>query len=308
MKKRKNKSKGKGNFLNKIIFLILFFVFSPNVYAGELRDATSRQNVSSFDGYAQGEVLVKFKEQTQVGSRTPQAKIQMLNNKAGSFATEEDVSLEDTITSGNIGVFKTNKDETVEEVVARLKNNPDVEYAEPNYFRYPMTINTNDTFKDNLWGLDNTGQTVNGTAGTIDADIDAPEAWDINEGTNAVLSIAVIDSGIAYNHPDLASNMWDGANCVDNNGFFLGGCVHGYDYANSDKIPLPGSSHGTFVSGIISAVKNNSMGVMGVAPNSKLVALKVDDANWGNYMTDCIIKSIDFARQNGIKIDRKSVV
>ncbi len=144
--------------------------------------------------------------------------------------------------------------------------------------------------------MDNTGQTVNGTVGTNDADVDAPEAWGVSEGSGNVI-VAVIDSGVAYNHSDLLANMWDGTNCKDENGVFLGGCNHGYDFEDNDKTPLPdSSSHGTHIAGIIAAAKNNSKGIIGVSPQAKIMALKYD------FTVASEIKAIDFAIQNGAKI------
>ncbi|MEK7576684.1 MAG: S8 family serine peptidase, partial [Patescibacteria group bacterium] len=192
--------------------------------------------------------------------------------------------------------METKNGESVESAVARLESDPIVEYAEPNYIRKPATISSNDTYASELWGLDNTGQTVNGTVGTNDADIDAPEAWGITEG-NSSLVVAVIDWGVAYNHPDLAGNMWDGMNCKDENGNALGGCNHGYDFEYNDKTPLPTlSNHGTHVAGTIAAVKDNSSGIIGVAPDVKIMALKFS----GDVGDE--IQAIDFAIQNGVKI------
>ena len=120
-----------------------------------------------------------------------------------------------------------------------------MEYVEPNYQRFPATINTNDTHKDSLWGLENIGQVVNGATDINDADMDVPESWLINEGTNSSIIVAVIDNGVGYNHPDLLENMWDGTDCKDHNGDFLGGCEHGYSYygdinfGGNSKFPLP---------------------------------------------------------------------
>ena len=89
-----------------------------------------------------------------------------------------------------------------------------------------------------LWNLDNTGREISGKKGKPDADIDAPEAWKISSKQKDVL-VAVIDSGVAFNHPDLKANMWDGTDCVDEYGNYLGGCQHGFDFKDEDKTPLP---------------------------------------------------------------------
>ena len=242
--------------------------------------------------YVPGEILVKYKNnkinlQTVSGRATA---LNLINSK--SLEKKEDLR------KNNISVLKIKDAKTVEQKVIELKKDSNVEYAEPNYKRYPAIINTNDTNKGLLWGLDNTGQSVNGVSGTSDADIDSPEAWTISEATtSASVIVAIIDSGVAYNHPDLLNNMWDGTNCKDENGNIMGSCNHGYDYENNDKTPLPtSSSHGTHIAGTIAAVKNNSKGIVGVAPNAKIMAIKYSD----DIASE--IKAIDFAIQNGAKV------
>jgi len=222
------------------------------------------------EDYVDGEVLVKYK-----------------NNKI------------------NLSVLKIKDAKTVEQKIAELKNDPNIEYAEPNYRRYTSAIDTDDANRGLLWGLDNTGQSVNGVAGADDADIDASEAWAISEAiTSTPVIVAVIDTGVAYNHPDLLANMWDGSSCKDENGLAIaGGCNHGYDYEDNDNTPLPSNSpHGTHVAGTIAAIKNNGKGVIGVAPQAKIMAIKfgLDVASE--------VKAIDFAIQNGAKIINASFV
>ncbi len=92
---------------------------------------------------------------------------------------------------------------SVTEGLALYSANPYIEDASPNYFRYAKQTFPNDEFFSFLWGMNNTGQ----TGGTIDADIDAPEAWELTTG-NPNNIIAVVDTGVDYSHQDLAPNMW----------------------------------------------------------------------------------------------------
>ena len=250
------------------------------------------------EDYVAGEILVKYKD-TKINLDTTAGR-----SKALKFISSKLLETKEDLRKNNISVLRIKDTKTVEQKIAELKNDPNVEYAQPNYQYYPTSIPTNDTSRDQLWGLDNIGQTINGSsysggvvAGTPDADIDAPEAWTINEGTNASVIVAVIDTGVAYNHPDLIDNMWNGINCKDENGGPLGGCNHGYDYEDNDNTPLPtNSSHGTHIAGTISAVKNNNKGVIGVAPQAKIMALK------SSLTTSDNVKSINFAKQNGAKV------
>jgi subtilisin family serine protease len=123
---------------------------------------------------------------------------------------------------------------TVIAAVRFLRSLPEIEYAEPNYLRYQDLI-PNDARFEELWGLDNTGQ----TGGLADADIDAPEAWDITTG-DANIIVAVIDSGIDLSHPDL--NIWTNpgeipGNGIDDDGNGFIDDVNGWDFAGNDNNP-----------------------------------------------------------------------
>lgn len=155
----------------------------------------------------------------------------------------------------------------------QLRNDPRVEYVEPNYI-YRASGTPNDPQFNDLWGMHNTGQ----TGGTSDADIDAPEAWDIQTGADTTL-IAVIDTGVDYNHPDLAANIWTNPGEIPNNGIDddnngYRDDIHGWDFANDDNDPLDDNRHGTHVAGTIGAIGNNGVGVAGVNWRTKIMALK----------------------------------
>ncbi len=102
------------------------------------------------------------------------------------------------------------------------------------------------------------------------------QAWDITRGDGVV--IAVVDSGVDYNHPELASRMWtnpDEIGEAPDNGF--PGDIHGWDFAGSDNDPMDDHGHGTMLAGIIAAQDNNATGIVGVAPASQIMAVRVLD-------------------------------
>ena len=91
--------------------------------------------------------------------------------------------------------------------------------------------------------------------------------------------------------------MWDGTNCVSDSSGELGSCQHGYDFEENDTMPLPSSStHGTHLAGTIAAIKNNTKRIIGVAPRSKIMAIK------SSLTTSDNVKAINFAKNNGAKI------
>ncbi len=258
--------------------------------------STAKVRTESSKSYVDGEVVVKFRDRS-VNLKTRTGAL-----KSSQFAASKHLDKVEDVAKGNISVLAARKDakgrgESVESMVARLSADPSVEYVQPNFQYETQEISSNDPSRGELWGLDNTGQTVNGTGGTADADVDAPEAWAIDEGTNGDVIVAIVDTGVAYDHPDLAANMWDGTGCVDDADAALGGCNHGYDFEDDDKTPLPTTStHGTHVAGTIAAVKGNATGIAGVAPRAKIMALK------SSLTTAEIVRAISFAAYNGATV------
>ncbi len=178
----------------------------------------------------------------------------------------------------------------VEQAIEQYKRQPGVLYAEPNYI-IRLDATPNDPSYNQLWGLNNTGQ----SGGTVDADIDAPEAWDLSTGSSTVV-VGVIDSGVLYTHPDLAANMFQNtpdcnSNLIDDDGNgFVDDCF-GIDTANNDSNPIDDNSHGTHVAGTIGAVGNNSVGVVGVNWTVKIIAckfLKADGSGPSSDAIDCL--------------------
>ncbi|MBR4219855.1 MAG: S8 family serine peptidase, partial [Victivallales bacterium] len=153
--------------------------------------------------------------------------------------------------------------------IEKLRKMNAIEFVEPNY-KFDLSAVPNDPSFNELWGMKNSSHPG--------IDIGATEAWDISTGSNKVI-VAVIDSGVDYNHPDLAANMWvntreipDNGIDDDNNGYVDD--YYGYDFGDGDSDPGPGNYHGTHVAGTIGAVGNNGKGVVGVNWNVKLMALK----------------------------------
>ncbi|RMF42904.1 MAG: tandem-95 repeat protein, partial [Planctomycetota bacterium] len=170
----------------------------------------------------------------------------------------------------------------IEQVVRDLGDLPEVVYADPDYIYKPLLVPNDPLFQDQ-WHYNNTGQ----TGGTPDADIDLPEAWDTFTGSPDVV-MAVVDTGVDYNHPDLRDNIWvnpgeipgDG---IDNDGNGYIDDIHGIDTGAGDSDPMDTHGHGTHVGGTMGAVGNNLTGVSGVNWNSKLMVIKnfTDGPNGG---------------------------
>jgi subtilisin family serine protease len=173
---------------------------------------------------------------------------------------------------------------TVEKALKRFKRRAEVLYAEPNY-EVKALVEPNDTWFIALWGMHNESQ----SGGTTDADIDAPEAWDLETDANEII-VAVIDSGVDYNHVDLSANMWTDAN----------GC-YGYDFVNDDNDPMDDRGHGTHCAGTIGAVGDNNEGVTGVCWDVKIMAVKFLNS-YGVGYTDDAIAAIGYAVDNGADV------
>lgn len=183
--------------------------------------------------------------------------------------------------------------QSAEEAVAEYEQNPDVEYAELNYI-VRAAVSPNDPYYNIQWALDNTGQfyPVSGggsSYGTVNADINAPEAWDIYTGSPDII-VAVIDSGVDYTHTDLIGNMW-----TDANGSF------GIDYVNDDNDPMDDLGHGTHCAGIIASRTDNGTDIAGICWNAKIMAVKFINAENLGYTSDAA-SAIYYAVDNGADV------
>ena len=207
---------------------------------------------------------------------------------------------------------------SVATTMAALRSRPDVQYAVPNYLRTTFADPPTDASFGQEWGLNNTGQPVNGTPGVNDIDIDAPEAWTITQGAPEVV-VAVIDDGVDFGHPDLVERAWtnpgetgiDGTgadkatNGIDDDGDGHVDDVRGWDFYNNDNSvhDLDRDFHGTHVAGTIAA-SVNGVGAVGVAPGVRIMGLKFLENQRG---TDAdAIAAIAYAAAHGARIANAS--
>lgn len=190
------------------------------------------------------------------------------------------------------------------QMLTALRRDPNVEYAEPNY-RITMDVVPNDPRFAELYGMRNTGQ----TGGTAGADIRATNAWDVYTGDPSQ-KIGIIDTGVDYNHPDLAANVWTNpgeiaGNGIDDDGNGYVDDVHGYDVVNNDGDPMDDNGHGSHCAGTIAGVGNNGVGVTGVNWHASVIGIKFLDAS-GSGSTEGAIAGIQYAITVGARLTSNS--
>ena len=235
--------------------------------------------VSDERAYVPREVLVSFRRQPSPGElRASMVDIEALKITPKAVPNLYVAELADTT--------------TVPEAVAELKQHPDVRYAEPNYI-YRLAATPNDPLYGQLWGLNQAS----------DHDIDAPEAWDVETGDPNVI-VAVVDSGVAYEHPDLILNRWvnddpSGGGDNDANGF--PDDTHGWDFVQNDNTPYDYNGHGTHVAGTISGRGNNAIGVTGVNWDTTIMPLRAGNEN-GGLTNTAIASAFNYACNNGAHV------
>lgn len=242
--------------------------------------------------YLPGELLVKFKRPSlSAASSNLQHAVRIRASHALGRSRIHRLTLEPGI--------------TVSQAMDIYANDPEVEFAEPNYILRAQNL-PDDTHFNSQWGLHNTAQTVNGYLGIAGADMDSVRAWDISTGRSDVV-VAVVDTGCDYLHPDLAANIWtnpveaSGITGVDDDSNGLVDDIQGWDFADDDNDPTDASGHGTHVAGIIGAEGNNGRGVAGTVWQVRIMPLRFMDAFEQGTTADAIA-AIEYAVGQGAKI------
>jgi subtilisin family serine protease len=270
--------------LKKQLLIIIgtMFLFSSPVFAtGQVKK------------FKKGEILIKYKDSAL--KKDPRERYSRTNRTARIK----------TFKKSKVEYLKLPQYMTVEQAVKNYQSNPDIEFAEPNYV-YGINVTPDDEFFNNLWSFHNTGQSINSQGyGTADADIDAPDAWDMITDASDVI-VAVVDSGVDYNHPDLSANIWINTQEIPDNGIDDDGNgriddVRGWDFVNNENGPMDQNGHGTHVSGTIGAVGDNFTGVPGTAWHVKLMPVRGLGADGYGYTSD-LIDGIEYADANGADI------
>ncbi|MRG85258.1 S8 family peptidase [Salinibacillus xinjiangensis] len=248
-------------FWNAVASLFILTAFPLVGEAEENSNAhikDKQQPVQSTDEageYVKGEVVVKFKENVAKGKQKNVVK-----------GVKAEVVKDEDIVKSPIKVLKVGN---VEAVVKALNNNPNVEYAEPNY-KLNATWTPNDTYANTSYqyGLFTTYTDY---------------AWDIARGSSSQ-EIAVIDTGVDYNHEDLNDKT-----------------ILGYDFVQNDYDPMDRNGHGTHVAGTAAAETNNGIGIAGMAPETNILAVRVLDPRGSGSLAD-IVDGIRYAADYGAEV------
>jgi thermitase len=248
-----------------IIAVLVTLFLAPLVMAQEMEEKTPKK-------YAPGEILVKFK------TGVSKAEIDSMNRFYG-------VSVIKHIDAINVYRLKIPGTNTVPEMVEWYSADPRCSYAEPNYIGEGGDFVPNDSSFPQQWHLDNTGQ----TGGTVDADIDAVEGWQITRGSSAVV-VAVLDTGIDSDHPE-----------------FQGRIIPGFDFVNEDSDPEADHPHGAQVSGILAANADNGFAVAGVDHRAKILPVKILNSQNSGTTAD-LVQGLLFAAAQGAHVVNMSLI
>ena len=236
--------------------------------------------------YTHSEILVRFNDNIQVDTLSRSNRVELDGGEGVLTASLGEGFLSDS----QLFEIPVMTGQSVPDLVEYYNSLAIVDYAEPNYVMESLAV-PNDQFYGVQWGFPN---------------IDAPSAWDTRTDSSSII-VGVIDSGVQYNHPDLAPNIWTNSgeiagNGIDDDGNGYVDDFYGYDFDNDDSDPQDDNGHGTHVAGTIGAQGNNSIGVTGVGWDASIMSLKVI----GNGSNADVARAIDYATDNGAKITNNS--
>lgn len=245
--------------------------------------------------YVEGEVIITFKEGVDQASARKN-----LRGRAMDF--HKHFSALSRQQRKQVGVLRS-KTKTTARLIQELRNDPEIERVEPNHlYRQDGGAGTpDDALFPHLWALRNSGQRINGIESAPGSDIGFIPASILAQPTTVEPVVAVIDSGITLDHPDLVANLWVNGgeipgNGIDDDGNGFVDDVHGMNFLPEIPVALEGSVagyHGTHVSGTIAATGHNGAGVIGANPAVRIMSLKVGD-DGGFWPTSSIIAALDY--------------
>ncbi|SEM99016.1 S8 family peptidase [Lihuaxuella thermophila] len=228
------------------VLLAVLLVIPSTIFAQPTPDSPD-------SAYAPDQLIVKFK------SGTSAKNIQALHAKEGA----------QVVSKSKLGFevvkFKNN---SVQKMMQKYKQDPNVEYVEPNYYFHAAWTPNDPAFSSSQWGPQK---------------IQAPQAWDVTRSSSSV-KIAIVDTGVQANHPDLNGKV-----------------INGWDFVYDDSVPNDANGHGTHCAGIAAATTNNGTGIAGMAPNARILAVRVLDAN-GSGTLDDVANGIIYAADQGAQV------
>jgi subtilisin family serine protease len=292
-------ARGHGRILVAILLLLALASVGPAASAGARHAVTSAP--ANRPAMVPGRLIVSFRRDVaRAGRRAALA-------RAGTSAVS-------TLGSPSVMLVSV-KPQVAGRALGLLRGDARVRFAEPDT---TVSIDADaqppdDALFGKQWALRNTGQLVDFSFGTPDADIDALRAWGVTTGSDAV-TVAVIDTGVDTAHPDLAPNVWlnPGENCagcrtdgIDNDANGYVDDWRGWDFVNNDNDPFDDNGHGTHVAGTIGAVGDNGIGVAGVSWHVKLMPLKFIGAD-GTGDVAGAVRAVRYATAMGARVSNNS--
>ena len=185
------------------------------------------------------------------------------------------------------------------DLIAELSKDPGVEIVEPNYLRWVSSTTPDDPLFVQLWALKNSGQMVNGVAGTAGDDIRFVPAWGLARTASPPPVVAVVDTGVDFTHPDLWPSMWINAGEIAGNGLDDDGDGYaddfvGYNFAGNTADPSDSGFHGSHVAGTIAGAGYNALGVIGVNYQAKIMALRAS-SDGNSFASADIVEAVQYA-------------
>ena len=264
----------------KLTFLLAVALCVPALPIPQASAAPGRGRPSA----VAGEVVVTFR------SEIPSTRRSAVLGRAGASLKRQGTSKVSLVATGKTDVAAA---------IESLEAQPEVLYAEPNYLYSVSAVTPDDPSYSQQWAL-----------GTSSAGIAAPATWARTTGSSGV-TVAVVDSGVQLDHPDLAPNVWQNTGEVAGNGIDDDGNGYtddrlGWDWVTDDSDPTDQHGHGTHVAGIAGARGNDAIGVAGTSWSSKIMALRVLDENGVGSSFD-IAQAFRYAGRSGVKVVNASL-